>query len=165
MVQKTYTNQEWAERENYYIEALQNLVLPLQPTTKEVMEITSKLDALYTDASFDYGNLARQNEIVTMDLKNAEAEMFAIIKQQQLTTGSKITENDVKGLVKTYIAEHNIKGYGSDLYSIVKYYIMRTTFMEQTLKAISKKKESLVTDSAMLKIENSFSGAKDVDKL
>lgn len=165
MLKKDYTNQEWLAKEDYYINELQKLVLPLQPNTKEVMEFTSKLDQLYTEASFDYSNFSRRLEIISIDLKNAEAELFSTIKQQQLSAGVKITENDIKGLVKTYIANNKLKGYNADLYSLSKYYIMKTTFMQQVVKTISEKKNSLITDTAMLKIENSFSGAKDADKI
>ena len=161
MLKNEYTHEEWKQKEQYYIDALMNMVIPKQPTSKEIMEYTTQLDQLYTEAGFDYANVSRALEIVNIDLKNAEAELFASIKKQQLSAGVKITENDVKGLVKTHIGTHKLKGYQSDLYSVIKYYIDKNTFMQQVVKTISEKKNSLITDTAMLKIENSLTGAKE----
>lgn len=161
MIKKEYSLKEWEEREDYYTQTLLALNIPALPDTKEIMDLTSKLDAIYTEAAFEYAQVKRKEEMVSMDLKNAEAEMFSTIKQQQLTAGSKVTENDVKGLVKTYISTHPIAGYKSDLYSLTKFYMHRTTFMEQVIKAISEKKQSIIACTAMLKIENSFSGTPD----
>lgn len=161
MIKKEYTLNEWDEREEYYQNALMALTLPALPTTKEIMELTSKLDMFYTEAGFEYAQIKRKESIILMDLKNTEIEMFSTIKQQQLTAGAKITEADVKGLVKTYIAKNPMANYTTDLYTLAKFYMSRTTFMEQVIKMIAEKKSSIISDAAMLKIENSFSGAVD----
>jgi hypothetical protein len=163
-LQKDYTLVEWDAREDYYTQALIALNIPGQPGSKDVMDLTSKLDALYTEASFDFAYIKRKQELVETDLKNAEAELFSTIKQQQLNANAKITENDVKGLVKTYIATNQIKGYNSDLYTLGKYYIRRSIFIERVIKIISEKKQALIVTTAMLKLENSFSDAKDLNK-
>lgn len=153
MIQPTYTNKEWEEKEKEYITKINSIILPLNPTRIEVMEIISRLDTIYTEASFDYSNFKRKLELSSMDLKNAETEYFSIIKQQQQSSGAKITENDVKGLVKTYISNNTINGYSADLYTLVKYYIFRTTFMEQVLKSILEKKQSINIATAMIEIK------------
>ena len=162
MIKKEYSIKEWDEREVYYQTAVMAITLPPLPNTKEVMDITSRLDAIYTEASFEFAQIKRKEAIILMDLKNSETELFSTIKQQQLTAGAKITEGDVKGLVKTYISKNPMAGYNTDLYTLAKFYMNRSTFMEQVIKTISEKKQSLICDSAMLKIENSLSGAKDV---
>lgn len=162
MIKEKYSLKEWEDKEKYYIKAVTDIALPPLPTLKEIMDITSKLDAMYTEASFEYAQIKRKDEVINMDLKNAEAECFSTIKQQQLTAGTKITENDVKGLVKTYISTHPMKGYKSDLYTLAKFFLIRRIFMERVIKSISEKKQSLIIDTAMLKLEDNFSGAKDV---
>lgn len=161
MIKKEYTLKEWDEREAYYQQAIMGIVLPPLPDTKEVMSITSQLDLIYTEASFEYAQIKRKESIILMDLKNAETELFSTIKQQQLTAGAKITEADVKGLVKTYIANNSMQGYNTDLYTLAKFYMNRSTFMEQVIKMISEKKQSIISVTAMLKIENSLTGAKE----
>lgn len=156
MIQSTYTNKEWEEKEKKYITEVSSIILPLNPTPIEIMELISKLDAIYTEASFDYSNFKRKLELASIDLKNAETEYFSIIKQQQQSLGSRITENDVKGLVKTYISSNIINGYSSDLYTLVKYYIFRTTFMEQVLKSILEKKQSISISASIIEIKNDY---------
>ena len=150
MIQQSYTNKEWEEKEKEYIDIINSIILPINPTPIEVIQNVSRLDEIYTEASFDYSNFKRKLELASMDLKNAEIEYFSIIKQQQQNNGYKITENDVKGLVKTYISNNVINGYSSDLYTLVKYYTFRATFMEEVLKLISEKKQSLSLAAGMI---------------
>jgi len=154
MIQSTYTNKEWEDKENEYILKINSIVIPLKPTPIEVMEIISRLDKLHTEASFDYLNFKRKLELANMDLKNAEIEYFSVIKHQQQNSGYKVTESDIKGLVKSYISNNIINGYSSDLYTLVKYYIFRTTFMEQVLKSTLEKKQSINIIKAMMEIYN-----------
>ena len=154
MIQSTYTNKEWEDKENEYILKINSIVIPLKPTPIEVMGIVSRLDNLHTEASFDYSNFKRKLELANMDLKNAEIEYFSIIKHQQQNLGYKVTESDIKGLVKSYISNNIINGYSSDLYTLVKYYIFRTTFMDQVLKSILEKKESINIIKTMMETYN-----------
>jgi|GEM_PF-4155534 hypothetical protein len=154
MIQSTYTNQEWDEKEKEYITKVNSIILPFNPRPIEVMEIISRLDTIYTEASFDYSNFKRKLELANIDLKNAESEYFSIIKMQKQSSGAKNTENDIKGLVKTYISNNTINGYSADLYTLVKYYIFRTTFLDQMLKSILEKKQSLNISVAMIAVKN-----------
>ena len=152
MIQQSYTNKEWEEKEKEYIDVINSIILSLNPTPIEIIQNVSRLDKAYTEASFDYSNFKRKLELASMDLKNAEVEYFSIIKQQQQNNGCKTTENDVKGLVKTYISNNVINGYSSDLYTLVKYYTFRAAFMEQVLKLICEKKQSLSIAAKMIGI-------------
>ncbi|AGF59643.1 hypothetical protein B0P06_006082 [Clostridium saccharoperbutylacetonicum] len=154
MIQSTYTNKEWEDKENEYLLKINSIVIPLKPTPIEVMGIVSRLDNLHTEASFDYSNFKRKLELANMDLRNAEIEYFSIIKHQQQNLGYKVTENDIKGLVKSYISNNIINGYSSDLYTLVKYYIFRTTFMDQVLKSILEKKQSINIIKTMMETYN-----------
>ena len=156
-----YTTAEWKLREQYYIDELTKLNIPEEPTTKEILNLTSKLDKLYTIAAFELANLKRKEARFRLDLKNAEAELFNILKKQELTAGNKVTENDVKGIVKNYLMNNNIQGYNNDIYSLIKAVMDRLIFAEQVVKTITEKKASIIAATSMLKIENSFSGARE----
>ena len=156
-----YTTAEWKLREQYYIDELTKLNIPEEPTTKEILNLTSKLDKLYTIAAFELANLKRKEARFSLDLKNAEAELFNILKKQELTAGNKVTENDVKGIVKNYLMNNNIQGYNNDIYSLIKAVMDRLIFAEQVVKTITEKKASIIAATSMLKIENSFSGARE----
>ena len=162
MLKENYTVAEWQQKEEHYMKELANVILPEQPTTADVLEVTSKLDSIYTEASFDYAFVKRKESKINLDLKNAETEMFGIIKKQQLSAGaSKITESDVKSLVKNYLATNPLTGYKADIYTTSKAIITRVVFMEQVIKTIAAKSDGLKIAASMLKIEGGFSGAKD----
>lgn len=163
MIKKEYTTQEWVEREEYYIDTLSNLTIPEMPTSKEILSLTSKLDKLYTEASFEMALLKRKESRISLDLKNSEAEMFNVLKQQQLTAGVKVTEADIKGLVKTYLAQNALPGYSNDIYTMLKAVMERLVFAEQVVRIIAEKKAGIISATAMLKIENSLTGAKERD--
>lgn len=161
MIKTDYSAKEWKDREQFYIEELSNLTIPEEPTTKEILNLTSKLDKLYTVAAFELANLRRKDARLNLDLKNAEAELFNILKKQELSAGNKVTENEVKGIVKNYLMNNYIQGYNNDIYTLIKAVMDRLIFAEQVVKTITEKKASIIAATSMLKIENSFSGAKE----
>lgn len=162
MIKTDYTVSEWKDREIYYMNTLENLYVPESPTIKDILNLTSKLDKLYTEASFELAMLKRKESRISLDLKNAEASVFNIVKQEQLvSTGSKITEKEANGLVKEFLKNNFIEGYTSDIYSLLKAIMHRLIFAESVVRTIAEKKASIISATAMLKIENSFSGSKE----
>ena len=104
MVKKVYTTKEWDEREEYYQRKLTGLTsAKLGQTSNDVLDTLSKLDTLSTEAMFDFLQIERVFEKVNMDLKNAETELFAKIKMEQLEAGLKVTEAEVKSLIKKFL--------------------------------------------------------------
>lgn len=162
MIKKDYTLAEWKDREDYYIDTLTDLTIPESPTVKEILNLTSKLDKLYTEASFEYAMLKRKESRINIDLKNAEAKIFNIVKKEQLVdNGLKITEKEANGLVKDFLENNFIQGYNNDIYSLLKAVMDRVIFADQVVRVIAEKKAGIISATAMLKIENSFSGSKE----
>lgn len=162
-MQENYTSAEWKQRENYYRDALMQLHIPESPTSKEVLELVSKLDTFMTEATFEGAIIERKYERASLELKNAEAEMFNILKQQQLTAGVKVTEADIKGLVKTYLKENPIAGFQNDIFTIIKATMDRNVYMKAVIKAIAEKKSSIISALSILKLEGTISPAtKDI---
>ena len=162
-MKQDYTNAEWKQREEYYRKSLLALSIPELPTTKEVLVLTSALDTLMTEATFEGACIERIYEKASMDLKNAEAELFNILKQQKVVEGLKVTESEVKGLVKSHLKQNPIGGFSHDIFSILKVAMDRNTYMKAVIKAISEKKSSIISTLSVLKLEANVSPAtKDV---
>ena len=159
MVKTEYTSKEWKEREEFYIDSLSKLSIPEEPTPKEALNLISKIDKLYTIAAFELATLRRKDSRLQMDLKNAEADLFNILKKQEITSGNKVTENEVKGIVKNYLMNNTFQGYTKDIYTVIKAVMDRLVFAEQVVKTLTEKKSSIELATRMLKIENSLSGA------
>lgn len=163
-LKENYTGTEWQKREEYYRDSLMKLSIPELPTSREVLKLTSALDTLMTEATFDCANIERKYERATLELKNAEAELFNILKQQKLLEGAKVTEADVKGLVKTYLKDNPIGGFQKDIYTILKVTMDRLTYAKAIVKAISEKKGAIISALSILKLEATVSPAtKDVN--
>lgn len=160
-IKKSYTKQEWEAREQYYINKIQTLSIPIQPVVKDIVELTSKIDALLTEALFDFSTTKRDESRISLEMKNAEAELFVTIKQNQLKSGGKVTENDIKGLVKKFLKSNDFSNYGENVYTVFINAQDRHSFMEGVVKCLSEKKSSLIADVSMLKLENSFASSKD----
>lgn len=163
-MKENYTSQEWAQRESYYRDTLISLTIPEAPTNAEVKVLISALDVIMTEATFECAMIERKFERASLELKNAEAELFNILKQQQLLEGVKVTELDVKGLVKTHLKNNNIAGFQTDIYTILKVTMDRHTYMKAVVKAISEKKSSIISALSILKLEGTLSpNTKDVN--
>lgn len=162
MIRRDYSTTEWIKKEDEYMKALEELVIPPNPTKDEVNELNSKVDSIYTQAGFEYAMIKRKYERVNLDLKNAEAELFNILKKQQLDAGFKVTEADVKSMIKTHLSNNNLPNYNADIYSVIKAVMDRHIFMEQVISCIKEKRNSVIAALGMLKLEKDFAGAKDL---
>lgn len=162
-MKENYTSAEWNDREIYYRNALMQLHVPESPTSVELSQLISKLDTFMTEATFEGAMIDRKHGRATLELKNAEAELFNILKQQQLTAGVKVTEADIKGLVKTHLKTNPIAGFQNDIFTILKVTMDRDVYMKAVIKAISEKKGSIISALSILKLEGTISPAtKDV---
>lgn len=159
-IQSTYTGDQWKQREEWYRTTIMALKIPIDPTTKQIMSINSILDDVNTQANFDMANVKRVMERAKLDMKNNEESLFTAIKQNELSSGNKVTEADCKGLVKNHLAKNPLNGYGTDIYTMMHVVMDRTLFMESVLRALSEKRNTLISDSAMLKIECQASGGR-----
>lgn len=159
-VKDAYTVQEWAERERYYITEIGKISIPPEPTTKDVMKLTSMIDTLLTEGLLDMAYIKRKYQNLDMQMKLAERETFAILKQKPPgnLTNTKLTENDIKGLVVKYLKSHPATpGATGSIYSLVQGAEQRFVFMDALVKMLSEKKGALISDNGMLKIESTIS--------
>lgn len=162
-MKENYVGNEWSLREKYYRETLMSLTIPESPTSEEVKLLISALDVIMTEATFECALIERKYERACLELKNAEAELFNILKQEQLIAGAKVTEADIKGLVKTHLKNNNLPGFKTNIYTILKVTMDRHIYMKAVVKAISEKKGSIISSLSILKLESSISpNTKDV---
>lgn len=162
-IKKSYTIQEWERREDYYTKACARIVIPEDPTSKDIMRIESEIDKLLTEALFDLANIKRKTLDYKMKMQLAEKEAFVLVKNGQvgnIDPSKKLTENEVKGVVVTYLKSAPFNGTSADIYTIYQNTEYRFAFIESVVKILSEKKSALVADSGMLKIENTVTGVK-----
>ena len=152
-VKEAYTTLEWNAREKYYIAECAKIIVPSDPTPKLIMNITSEIDTLLSEALMDLAFVKRKFLDYKTKMNLAEKEYFVAIKQQSTV---KLTENEVKGSVTSYLRSHPIYNMKHDIYTLVQSVEYRLTFMESVVKILTEKKASLISDSAMMKIETAL---------
>lgn len=155
-LKESYSINEWKQREQYYIQQCQSIIIPPEPTTKDVMQITSKIDTLLSEALFDLSHIKRNLSLYKNKMNLAEKEAFVICKQQQIAQSNKVTENEVKGLVVQYLKTHPLDNGKYSIYVLMQNTEYRYTFIESVVNILTEKKGSLISDSAMMKIESSL---------
>lgn len=155
-VKQAYSAAEWNTREEYYINELSTLVIPSDPSTKDVMNLNAKIDAVITEANIEFGYIDRNYQYYQTMMKNAEKECFSTVKNTQLAAGSKVTENDIKGLTVTYLKNNPIGNMPTNIYDMVANMERRHRFMEAVLSTLKSKRDSIVTINTMMKIESNI---------
>jgi hypothetical protein len=90
-------------------------------------------------------------------MKLATTEAFSTVKSAIPTT-NKPTADEVKSQVVTYLKKNPLPGTKHPIYDLVMAYEERFIFIQEMVKLLQSKKESLVTDNGMLKIEANIGG-------
>lgn len=155
-VKQAYSVTEWAAREDYYVDELSQLIIPSDPSTKDVMNLNAKIDSVITEANIEFGYIDRNYQYYLTLMKNAEKECFSTVKTAQLSAGNKVTENDIKGLTVTYLKNNPIGNMPTNIYDMVSNMERRHRFMEAVLGTLKSKRDSIVTINTMMKIESNI---------
>lgn len=153
-LKETYTQAEWLDRERHYIEQVQGLQIPLDPNTKAIIALESAIDSVLSEALIEKSYLKRRYDKAEQDMKLSEKELHFQIKTDPNNQGLKLTSDDLKSLVVTQLRHNPLPGYPTDIYSIVRSIGYRLSFIEEVVRTLHEKKQSLIIISSMMKIES-----------
>jgi hypothetical protein len=158
-IKEAYTTQEWTQKEAYYVQAVSKIKLPADPNTKDVMRLESEIDQLLTEAMLDLAFIKRKYEALDMQMKLSEKETFSILKKNppSALAGTKLTENDIKGMVVSYLKGRPVQNAKLDIYTMLTATEQRFIFIDTVVKMLTERKSSLIIDTGMLKIESNLS--------
>lgn len=142
-VEVTYvTREEWAMKEAYYTQRLQEILIPEEVDTATIKSLISKIDRLRSEAFIDYVNA--KTAYHTIDRK-IDVIMRSIVQGR----------NDIerKANQVNAVRQYEVDGQIVDLFEIRDEYFRRFTFMESLMAQIRAKADSLITDSNVLATE------------
>lgn len=159
-IQRTYSKNQWAMKEDYYTQQCNSIIISDSPTPAEVQQCAVRIDALLSMARIDYAYTNQQYDRYTMQLKIEEKRLFVDLKLNPPTQYNtlKLTVDEMKGVVASVILGNKWAGTNFNLYELVEMSSSRNIFMEAIIKILQDKKDLLITHSGMLKIENSLNG-------
>lgn len=154
-VQNIYTEEQWRNRELHYTEALVNLVVPTQQELNTIATFNATLDQIQTEALLEIALIERQYEKFNNLIKNAEKEIYIILKRDELKKDSKakLTVADVDGLVVNHIKNNEVDGY-LNLYLIREKVFNRLAFMKRVVEILRDKQQALITVNLLFKVES-----------
>ena len=151
------TDDEWADFENYYIEKVNEIVIPEDLTPRDILEINAQIDEVYGEARFDYAfaksQLAKWEQRLSNAKKNSKL-IFTKMKGQ--------TNEDREALITTFLETHALKGDPAPLYTLVERWTERALFMEAVIDNLLKKSDKMVNGNGALKLD--AQGRGDVGK-
>lgn len=153
-LKETYTSTEWSEREKHYFEQIQGLTIPLDPNPKAIVALESAIDSVLSEALIEKAYLKRRYDKAEQDMKLSEKELHFQIKTDPNNAGLKLTADDVKSLITIELRSRPLQGYPTDIYSIVRSIGYRLSFVEEVVRTLHEKKQSLIIISSMMKIES-----------
>lgn len=144
------TDEEWRQIEDYYIQAVQRIVVPENPTSKEIMSLNAELDRLYTEARFDQGFLTAKVDQIKRELSDARKTVYEYIKDQAKND----KERDALGTKR--LENLLYRDTGKNIFEVHDIYVARKEFLDAVVSILRAKADRLVLDIASMKVEASL---------
>ncbi|AIY85315.1 hypothetical protein U729_3180 (plasmid) [Clostridium baratii str. Sullivan] len=162
-VNSNYSNEEWEEKEEYYIKECSKILIPPQPDERTIMRLTSEIDTILGEAIIEQAYLKKDLNILKNKLMLSEKELHINIKEKNFKEKAlgpipmaKVTTDDIKCHVTNYLRYTPYEDQDYDIYTLVLLAENRCTFIDAVVKLLSEKKTALIADNAMLKLEGNI---------
>jgi len=155
-----YTPQEWAAREYEYAMSVNSISIPSNPDTKDIMNLNSMIDQVYSIAKIECAIYERLYDKFDRRRKNSEIEVYTIVKQMLPVDANgnpeKKTETEMKALGMHYLNNTPVDKTGQSTYTIYQLLEMaeeRYVYMKAIIDLLKDKSDKLITDTGSLKME------------
>lgn len=163
IAQKGYTEQEWAMKTNWYQTELAKITIPaINPTPADLQSAVVMLDRISSTAFIDAAYTQSACEKYELLMKIEEGNAYVSVQNGQvgnaLTGKAKLSIDDTKALVKSFLSSNNYNGMNYNIYQLVITTKERWIFMSDIIEMIKSKKDMFITTAANLKIDASLSG-------
>lgn len=171
LFRRAYSKAEWEQIEDFLIEQLNSIQLPEQVTPQDIMALNARLDELATPVMWLYQQTKRTYEAIQMDRKNAEKQVYMIVKDavdaNGNPTGKKRTEGEIAAAIVEYLNQTPVGDYPNSIYVMEKAAMERYLFMDAVVSVLKQKAEKLITDLGAVKLEASLTanGVLDDDEV
>lgn len=170
LFKRTFTKAEWEQIEEFLIQEVNAVTLPDRVTPDVIQQINSQIDDLTSAVMWLYALTKRTYEAIGMDRKNAEKQVYMLVKDGVPdASGNKPskapTEAEKQALIVDYLNVNPLQGHPAPIYVMEKAAMERFLFVDAVVSTMKQKREALITDLGAIKLEVAVnpSGGVDVD--
>jgi hypothetical protein len=160
VVSRSYTNSQWTMKEDWYVDRVNKLTIPLSPTPADIANVANDLERLLVTARLDMSFIEQSYDKYELLYKLQEKIIYNDLYNYNVgvTQGQKLTVAEREGYVASIIKNTPWDGGKLSLFDLRSLSRSRYTFMEGVIKALADKKDLLITHSSVIKTEASLNG-------
>ena len=151
-VKHAYSESEWTERKEFYINEASKINIPIDATITQLKQLISINNNLLTEAYFDKANIQESLSREERRLKLYEEETWASIDWDSISQ-TKLIEKEKRAYVAKYITKVTREADGIDLYSKTRLLASRYAFIESVVYNLKDRAGALFNLLSLLKLE------------
>lgn len=159
-VYRSYTNSQWTMKEDWYVNKVNNLTIPLSPSPADIANVANDLERLLVTARLDMSFIEQSYDKYELLYKLQEKIIYNELYNYNIgvTQNQKLTVAEREGYVASIIKNTPWDGGKLSLFDLRTLSRSRYTFMQGVIKALTDKKDLLITHSSVIKTEASING-------
>ena len=159
-VSRSYTNSQWTMKEDWYVDKVNRLVIPLSPSPADIANVANDLERLLITARLDMSFIEQSYDKYELLYKLQEKIIYNELYNYNLgiAQGQKLTVAEREGYVASIIKNTPWDNGKLSLFDLRTLCRSRYTFMEGVIKSLVDKKDLLITHSSVIKAEASLNG-------
>lgn len=160
VVLRSYTNSQWTMKEDWYVDKVNNLTIPLSPSPADIASVANDLERLLVTARLDMSFIEQSYDKWELLYKLQEKIIYNELYNYNIgvAQGQKLTVAEREGYVASIIKNTPWDGGKLSLFELRSLSRSRYTFMSGVIKALTDKKDLLITHSSVIKTEASLNG-------
>lgn len=162
-VKQSYSNEEWEKREAWYVKMNQEIIMPVDGNPQDVQRYANQLERVLSIARCDYAYVKQNEYKFDLYYKTMKEAMTTKLEEEGIVKpGTKLTVDDKKSYVAAYLMTKPFESYGLPLIKLLEVTKQREIFMDAMVKALTDKKDLLISHTSAIKTEaslNNFSSS------
>lgn len=157
LFKRTFLKAEWEQVEEYLIDAVHKIEVPARVTPDVIQKLNAHLDRLSAPSMWLYQLTKRNYESIEMDRKNAEKQVYMLVKDitddEGKSTGKKRTEAEISAAIVQYLNTTPLQTHPAPIYVMEKMAMERFMFIDAVVSTMRQKADKLITDLGAIKLE------------
>lgn len=160
-VSRVYTPVQWQVKEDWYIQKIQQLNIPVSPLPADIANIANEIECILTTARLDMSYIEQSYEKYDMLYKIQEKILKTDLANQNtiaIPAGEKLTIASIESYVAKILTTKKWDNSSLTLFDLKQLTQSRYIFMDNVIKALCDKKDLLITHNSVIKAEVSLNG-------